>query len=75
MPGSTLLPQAGRGGLVGRPGPHLPGLRGAFLAGDWIGPEGYLADASLASARAAARLAIAAASPGGAEFDRPRLVA
>jgi hypothetical protein len=25
-----------------------------FLAGDWVGPEGMLLDASLASARAAA---------------------
>jgi hypothetical protein len=29
-----------------------------FLAGDWIGPTGQLADASVASARAAAAAAI-----------------
>jgi phytoene dehydrogenase-like protein len=43
------------GGLAGRPGVEVrPGL---FAAGDWIGPEGWLSDASLASAAAAARAA------------------
>jgi len=43
------------GGLGGRPGVQVePGL---FVAGDWIGPEGWLTDASLASAAAAARAA------------------
>ncbi|UQA61640.1 phytoene desaturase family protein [Polyangium aurulentum] len=49
------LPAASRGGLAGRPGPRVPGAPGVFVAGDWVGPEGMLADASLASARAAAR--------------------
>ncbi len=41
-----------------RPGPTLrPGL---FLAGDWVGPEGWLVDAALASGAAAAKAAIAA---------------
>ena len=41
------------GGLAGRPGVTVaPGLH---VAGDWIGPEGWLTDASLASAAAAAR--------------------
>ncbi|HVX61348.1 MAG TPA: FAD-dependent oxidoreductase [Pirellulales bacterium] len=42
------------GGLGGRPGPELPGIEGVYLAGDWIGPVGMLADASFASGRAAA---------------------
>ncbi len=42
------------GGLAGRPGPECPGLPGVYLAGDWIGPEGLLADAALASASRAA---------------------
>jgi hypothetical protein len=35
----------------------VPGIAGLYLAGDWVGPEGFLADASTASARAAAALA------------------
>jgi len=30
------------------------GVDGVFLAGDWVGPTGLLADAALASGRAAA---------------------
>ena len=47
------LPQATRGGLAGRPGPRVPDAPGILVAGDWVGPVGMLADASLASARAA----------------------
>lgn len=36
------------------------GIGGLYLAGDWVGDEGMLADASLASARAAARAVLAA---------------
>jgi hypothetical protein len=50
---------AAGGGLPGRPGPALSSLRGCWVAGDWVGPEGMLADASLASARRAAQLALA----------------
>jgi phytoene dehydrogenase-like protein len=53
------IPQAARGGLAGRPGPEVPGVVGLLVAGDWVGPVGMLADAGLASARAAVR-AIAA---------------
>jgi pyruvate/2-oxoglutarate dehydrogenase complex dihydrolipoamide dehydrogenase (E3) component len=42
-----------------RPGPPRPAavtaVKGLYLAGDWIGDEGILSDASLASARAAAK--------------------
>jgi phytoene dehydrogenase-like protein len=48
------IPSAARGGLAGRPAPRVPDARGLFVAGDWVGPEGCLADAALASARAAA---------------------
>lgn len=37
-----------------RPEPSVPGFRGLHVVGDWIGPEGMLADAALASARAVA---------------------
>jgi len=59
MDGATALPLAGSGGFAGRPGPRVPGLDGLYLAGDWVGPDGYLVDASLASGRAAARLVAA----------------
>ncbi|APR80952.1 Dehydrogenase [Minicystis rosea] len=52
------LPEAARGGLAARASSEIPGAPGILLAGDWVGPEGMLADASLASARAAARLAV-----------------
>ena len=55
---SHALVTAGQGGMAGRPGPEAPEAPGLYLAGDWIGPEGMLADASLASARRAAELII-----------------
>lgn len=48
------LPEAAAGGLAGRPPVRLPGGRGLYACGDWVGPEGYLLDACMASARAAA---------------------
>lgn len=51
---SNALVLAREDGLAGRPGVVVPERPGFFVAGDWIGPEGQLADASLASARAAA---------------------
>jgi phytoene dehydrogenase-like protein len=45
---------ARHGGLAGRPGVVVAGMRGVYLAGDWVGAEGWLADASLGSARRAA---------------------
>ncbi|MRG96224.1 phytoene desaturase family protein [Polyangium spumosum] len=51
------FPQAARGGARGRPGPAVPGAPGVFVAGDWVGPAGMLADASLASGREAALVA------------------
>lgn len=49
------LPTAESGGFAGRPGTRVPGLEDLYLAGDWVGPEGFLVDASAASARSAAR--------------------
>jgi phytoene dehydrogenase-like protein len=48
------LPTASDGGFAGRPGTQAAGVDGLYLAGDWVGAEGFLADAALASARAAA---------------------
>jgi len=48
------LPAAANGGKTGRPKPEDTGIAGLFLAGDWVGGEGLLADAAAASARTAA---------------------
>jgi phytoene dehydrogenase-like protein len=53
------LPRADEGGLSGRPKPSLAGCPNVFVAGDWVGPEGMLADAATASAQQAARCALA----------------
>jgi phytoene dehydrogenase-like protein len=39
--------------------PVTTGVRGLYLAGDWVGDEGLLSDASFASARAAAKAILA----------------
>jgi phytoene dehydrogenase-like protein len=41
-----------------RPSPEVQDVPGLFIAGDWVGDEGLLADASLASAKKAAQLII-----------------
>jgi phytoene dehydrogenase-like protein len=52
------LPTVSSGGFAGRPGVSASGIANLYLAGDWIGDEGYLVDASMASARQAARLVL-----------------
>lgn len=42
-------PTAASGGLAGRPSIDALGLRGVFVAGDWVGPSSLIADASAAS--------------------------
>jgi phytoene dehydrogenase-like protein len=54
------VPVAARGGLSGRPAAGATGLPGVYLAGDWVGPAGLLADAALASGHAAALHAVQA---------------
>lgn len=51
------VPSPDTGGLAGRPGVDVPGNRGLFVAGDWVGGRGLLADAALASAEEAAAAA------------------
>ena len=58
------LPTASSGGFAGRPGPEVPGIANLYLAGDWIGPEGFLADASTASARQVAQLVLSQTKTG-----------
>ena len=50
---SSTMPRADNGGLPGRPSVRASDLDGVFLAGDWVGPDGILADAALASGRQA----------------------
>ena len=58
--GGTPIPSGG--GMVGRPAVRVTGVAGVFLAGDWVGPVGLLADGSLASGREAGVAAAAAAA-------------
>jgi hypothetical protein len=58
--GATPRPE--QGGLAGRPRVTDTGHAGVLVAGDWVGPEGHLADASLASGEAAGLAAATAAA-------------
>ena len=58
------MPTAQTGGLAGRPRVTDSGQLGVLIAGDWVGPDGLLADASLASGHAAARVALEALDRG-----------
>jgi len=53
---SYWLPQAHNGGLQGRPEERAS--EGMFIAGDWVGAEGILSDAAVASGQRAARAAV-----------------
>jgi glycine/D-amino acid oxidase-like deaminating enzyme len=56
----NCLPPPERG-LDGRAPVSVPGASGVYVAGDWVGPRGWLADAALASGEQAGRLAAGAA--------------
>jgi phytoene dehydrogenase-like protein len=47
-------------GLAGRPAAAVPRLPGVYLAGDWVGPSGWLSDAAMASGQHAGLLAAGA---------------
>jgi hypothetical protein len=55
----TAIATPGLGGLAGRPPVAVPDRDGVFVAGDWVGDRGHLADAVLASADEAANRAVA----------------
>lgn len=59
----NCLPSPERG-LAGRAAVTVPGAPGVFIAGDWVGPEGWLSDASLVSGEQAGQLAAEAARDG-----------
>ena len=50
-----LLPSPEQG-LASRPGVTVPEAPGIYLAGDWVGPSGWLADAAMASGQRAGLL-------------------
>jgi phytoene dehydrogenase-like protein len=52
---SHALVSAESGGFAGRASGRIPEVENVYLAGDWIGPTGQLADASVASGMRAAR--------------------
>lgn len=53
------LPLAAEGGMRGRPSIKVPNMPGAFIAGDWVGSRGLLADAAIASGFDAAEAVVA----------------
>lgn len=55
---SNAVVTAAGGGLPGRPAPAVAGIPGVYAAGDWVGAEGMLLNASLYSARNAAQVMI-----------------
>ena len=54
----SAFPTAAVGGFAGRPPVAHTDRPGVFLAGDWVGPVGFLADASIASGYRAGRAAV-----------------
>jgi hypothetical protein len=59
MPVISAIPLAAKGGMAGRPGVAVPNAAGLFIAGDWVGPVGLLADAAALSGRSAGAAAAA----------------
>jgi phytoene dehydrogenase-like protein len=57
----SAVPSPSSGGLPGRPDVECGG--GIYLAGDWLGPEGWLVDAAISSGAAAARAALRRRAP------------
>jgi phytoene dehydrogenase-like protein len=57
----SAIPSPVTGGLAGRPG--VDRGEGLYLAGDWLGPEGWLVDAAISSGAAAAAAALRSRVP------------
>lgn len=51
---SNALVDSSQGGIYGRPDVKVPSTENLYIIGDWVGPEGLLADANLSSAKRAA---------------------
>lgn len=73
MPVVGAVPTPESGGLAGRPAIDSTGVPGVFVAGDWVGPRGWLADASLSSGESAGAAAALTAerSSGGSAGAAP----
>ncbi|KFA91633.1 phytoene desaturase family protein [Archangium violaceum] len=56
LPGLTVMNALPTRSLEKRPGPRVDHVRGLYVVGDWVGREGLLVDASLASAETVSRL-------------------
>ncbi len=66
---SHAIPTAVIGGLRGRAPVDVKEIPGLYLAGDWVGSEGTLASAAVASAALAARLVVNSARTGAGPAD------
>ena len=51
---SNALVSASQDGIYGPPDIKIPGTENLYIVGDWVSPEGMLADASFSSAKRAA---------------------
>ena len=58
MTAASAILTAAQNGFEGRPSPKIDGVENLYVVGDWVGREGWLADASFASARQAAELIV-----------------
>jgi phytoene dehydrogenase-like protein len=61
LPNMTVVPSTAtpaNGGLAARPAVDGTGIDNVYLAGDWVGAEGWLSDASASSAKRAAELVL-----------------
>lgn len=70
LPAMVVSHALATGPLSGRPGVLASGVPGLYVAGDWVGAEGMLCDASLASAEEAARHACAHVVGGAVDSGR-----
>jgi phytoene dehydrogenase-like protein len=61
MAAVSAIPTPAGGGLAGRPG--IDRGEGLYLAGDWVGGEGWLVDAAISSGAAAAAAALRSRVP------------
>lgn len=52
---TNAVVSAAHSSLNGRPAPQVASVPNLYVAGDWVGPQGQLSDAALASASQAAR--------------------
>jgi phytoene dehydrogenase-like protein len=56
---ASAIVRADQNGTANRPGPAVAAIRGLYVVGDWVGEQGMLADASLASAKQAVERIVA----------------